>query len=320
MFLLPYETTVCKTLYNPTSGGKVYPKQYVDQIENAIKKANIYLPIPPVDARNGEVLDYSGQITPVDDYEDINKFTQIVNIGDHKEPKLVVDARLYKKIEQRTGIPRILQQNEWQFQYIRMALNIKLLREGPDFLHRLGDIPVKVFYNWISGILTQKYNLPPESTQAIWVICAVYYFAMQDDELMEPGQERDRLIPIISRLTYIPAGFITDVIDTLGSLRGAGDLAYEISTNGRSIRMGKLKFSDLQLLVSPSWFGTASRENVGVALEHMPTYITLIYMALADRSYRKTVLSQKVEMVSRSDDASRFINLVNEAVSSQFVK
>ncbi|MFO5979474.1 hypothetical protein ACLBSL_32845, partial [Klebsiella pneumoniae] len=66
--------------------------------------------------------------------------------------------------------------------------------------------------------------------------------------------------------------------------------------------------------------GTASRENVGVALEHMPTYITLIYMALADRSYRKTVLSQKVEMVSRSDDASRFINLVNEAVSSQFVK
>ncbi|MFO5452816.1 hypothetical protein ACLBO7_30125, partial [Klebsiella pneumoniae] len=91
--------------------------------------------------------------------------------------------------------------------------------------------------------------------------------------------------------TYIVAGIIADVIDTLGPLHNAGDLAYEISTNGRSIRMGKLKFSDLQLLVSPSRFGTASRENVGVALEHMPTYITLIYMALADRSHLRIIIT-----------------------------
>ncbi|MFO6285171.1 hypothetical protein ACLBVW_37040, partial [Pseudomonas aeruginosa] len=78
---------------------------------------------------------------------------------------------------------------------------IKLLREGPDFLHRLGDIPVKVFYNWISGILTQKYSLPPVSTKAIWVICAVYYFAMQDADLTGPGQEGDRLIQMASANT-----------------------------------------------------------------------------------------------------------------------
>ncbi|MFO5836847.1 hypothetical protein ACLBSM_32670, partial [Klebsiella pneumoniae] len=70
----------------------------------------------------------------------------------------------------------------------------------------------------------------------------VSFLAMHDVYLTVPGQDRDRLIPIISRLTYIPAGFIADVIDTLGPLHNAGDLAYEISTNGRSIRMGKLKF------------------------------------------------------------------------------
>ncbi|MFO5979659.1 hypothetical protein ACLBSL_33850, partial [Klebsiella pneumoniae] len=62
--MLPYETTVCKTLYNPTGGGKLYPKQYVDQIENAIKKDNVYLAIRPVDARKVEALMNKGQFIP----------------------------------------------------------------------------------------------------------------------------------------------------------------------------------------------------------------------------------------------------------------
>lgn len=306
MYLLPYETTICR----------LYPK--LDTIKNAVRRAALELPLPPVKTPAGSVVNDTGFITPrVEHDEDVPTFTQYLNIGDNTDFKLIIDGRQYMKYDTRTGEYRLVAQNDWSYQCIRMALNVKLLKEGSVFFSRLTDIPAKVFTRWVSGALINKYILPPEAQQAVSVICAYYYFAMLNDELENPSDERVRMIPTIARITSVPAEFISDMVDQLGVLSNIEDLAHNLSEHGRTLRLNNLKWRDIFILLSPSWFGVNSRENIGIALEHLPTFIAMVYMALADRSYRKTIITQRAESVARGNELSSFINLVNNAVATQ---
>ncbi|MOA32236.1 hypothetical protein D3C78_1534380 [compost metagenome] len=141
---------------------------------------------------------------------------------------------------------------------------------------------------------------------------------MTSSELREPGQARAQFAPIVARITGVPPEFVLDVMETMGSLHSAKDLIHEMSVNSRQQRTGELQYGDLFALISTSWFGVNSRENVGVALEHLPTYIAMLYMAIAERSYRKTVITQRAEATARGNDLKVFTDLVFKAVSDQF--
>jgi hypothetical protein len=246
-------------------------------------------------------------------------FTQYIDIGSQGEPKLLIDGRQYFKYDARQGTYRLAANNDWSFQCIRMALNTRLLKGDDSMFSRLGDIPAKVFTRWVSGPLVTKFGLTIESQMALWVICAYYYYAMCMPELQDANQEaRQQFASVVSRITGVPPDFVINVILDVGPLKNADDLAEAMSTKSYQERTGKLKFQDLFLLLSNSWFGTNSRENVGVALEHLPTYIAMLYMAVGDRSYRKTVLSQRADTVARPHELKGFTDMVFRQVSEQY--
>lgn len=308
MFSLPYQTTVCG----------IYPKH--QQVLQACRRAEIDLPFPLVETPAGNVLANSAFVTPREEHEAIPNFTQIINIGEPNKPRLVVDSRQYMKYDPRSNAYSLVAQNDWQFQCIRLALNNRLLSGDEGFFNRLTDLPAKVFHRWVSGVLITRYNLSIESQMALYVITAYYYYAMSIPELRQPGADREQFASIISRITSVPPDFVLDTIADVGPLENASDLIKEMSTNSRQQRTGVLKFGDLFALISTSWFGVNSRENVGVALEHLPTFIAMLYMAIADRSYRKTVITQRAESLARGNDLKVFTDLVFKAVSDQFTK
>jgi hypothetical protein len=167
--------------------------------------------------------------------------------------------------------------------------------------------------------MVTKFGLTIESQMSLWVICAYYYYAMCMPELQEADPAaRQQFAPVVSRITGVPPDFVYDVIDEVGPLRNVDDLAEAMSTNSRQERTGKLKFQDIYLLLSNSWFGTNARENVGVALEHLPSYIAMLYMAVADRSYRKTVITQRADTVARPNELKQFSDMAFRQVSEQY--
>ncbi|BEG72649.1 hypothetical protein RVBP21_2770 [Pseudomonas phage BRkr] len=308
MFSLPYQTTVCG----------IYPKY--QQVIAAARRAEIDLPFPLVETPGGNQLMNSAFVTPREEHEAIPNFTQIINVGEPNKPRLLIDSRQYMKFDARSQKYSLIAQNDWQFQCVRLALNNRLLSGDEAFFNRLSDLPAKVFHRWVSGVLITRYNLPIESQMALFVITAYYYYAMSTPELRQPGEEREKFAPIISRCTSVPPEFVLDVAATMGKLENASDLIHEMSVNSRQQRTGELKFGDLFALISTSWFGVNSRENVGVALEHLPTFIALLYMAIAERSYRKTVITQRVESLARGNELKVFTDLVFKAVSEQFTR
>lgn len=309
MFSLPYQTTIC-SMYNK-----------LDQLVSKVKRASLDLEYPVVKTPADYTLDNAHFVTPRQEHEEIPTFTQYINIGEPNKPNLLIDSRQYMKYNDKTGLYVINGVNDWSFQCIRMALNLQLLKADETIFSRLGDIPAKVFHRWVSGALITKYNLPIQSQMAMFVISAYYFYAMCNYELQEADHtSRTEFAPIISRITGVPPDFVLDVIETVGPLKNASDLAHAMSTCSLQERTGVLKFGDLFLLLSNSWQGINKRENVGVALEHMPTYIAMVYMAIADRSYRQTVITQRVDSVARGNDVKIFTDLVFKLVNSQYIE
>jgi len=309
MFSLPYQTTICS----------MYKK--LDQLLPKVRRAALDLEFPVVKTPADYTLDNAHFVTPRQEHEDIPTFTQYINIGEPNNPNLLIDSRQYMKYDIKTGLYRINGVNDWSFQCVRMALNLQLLKSDETIFSRLGDLPAKVFHRWVSGALITKYNLELQSQMALFVITAYYFYAMCNYELQEPDVEaRTQFAPIISRITGVPPDFVLDVIETVGPLKDANDLAYAMSTKSLQGRTGELKFTDLYLLLSNSWQGVNARENVGVALEHMPTYIAMVYMGIADRSYRRTVITQRAEGLARGQDLKIFTDLVFKLVNAQYAE
>lgn len=309
MVTLPYQTKICS----------IYPQSQLDKLRREVSKAQLSVPFPQVKTSAGHLLKNCFMVTPLPEHEDIPLFTQYVDIGTVNEPKLLIDGRQYFKLEPRSGTYRLVANNDWTFQCIRLALNSRLLKGDESMFSRLGDVPAKVFSRWVTGPLISKFGLPIESQMAMFVIAAYYYYAMCIPELQEADPaKREEFAPVVSRVTGIPPDTVINTIIEVGNLSNAEDLAFALSTKSFQERTGTLQYKDLFVLLANSWFGINARENVGVALEHLPTYIAMLYMSIADRSYRKTVITQRADTVARPHELKSFTDLVFRQVSEQY--
>ena len=309
MYTLPYQTKICS----------IYSQASLDKLHREVNRAALNVPFPQVKTPAGYLLKNCYFVTPIPEHEDIPMFTQYIDIGTPGEPKLLIDGRQYFKYEPRQGTYRLTATNDWSFQCIRMALNTRLLKGDEAMFSRFGDVPAKVFSRRVSGPLVTKFGLTIESQMALWVICAYYYYAMCMPELQDANPEsRQQFAPVVSRITGVPPDFVINTILEVGPLRDAEDLAEEMSTKSHQERTGQLKFRDLYILLSNSWFGTNSRENVGIALEHLPTYIAMLYTAIGNRSFNKTAITQRADTVARPHELKSFTDLVFRQVSEQY--
>lgn len=308
MITLPYQTKICHQ----------YTQALLDKIRREANKAELSLPFPAVKTPNGVTIKDCYFVTPAPEHEDIPIFTQYIDLGQPGKPRLLIDGRRYFKLEPRSGTYRLVANNDWSFECVRLALNIATLTGDETAFSRLGDVPAKVFNRWVSGPLITRYQLSPESMQALYVITAYYYYSMLMPEIGEGGSEdRIRFAPVVSRISGVPPDFVIDIISEVGDLNNIDDLVFAMSTKSRQERTGELKFKDLYLLLSTSFF--SRREDVGVALEHLPTYIAMLYTAIADRSYRKTAIMQRAEQVARPHDLKSFTDMTFGLVSQQYL-
>lgn len=291
----------------------------VDRITNALKRADIENPLPSLTTPAGNQIRDAFFVPPTEDYSDVPGFTQFVNIGTAGKPKWVIDARPYMSWNRRSDSYRLVASNDYSFQCMRLVLTQILADEGGEFFHRLGDIPIKAFVRWITLALAQRFGLTLEYQARVSVVCAYYYHTMLRDEADLSDDDRNRLIPQIARVTAVPNNIIIEVLDNMGSLKDAEAFATALRDGSGTVGLSQLKFIDLYTLVANSWIGVNAREHVGVALEHVPSFVAMVYAAAGERSYRKTMISRRVETTGRTHELTRFADQLYRSIQSRFV-
>lgn len=305
MLLMPYDTTQ----------GRMYQ---VDKIVTEIKRAQIEAPLPEVETPAGNVLKNICLITPNDAYEDVKQFTQFVNMGTDQEPKLVIDGRQFTKWDRRTDTYRLTASNDWMFQCVRLALTARCLKDGPGEIRRFGDIPALTFIKWITRAVVPKYSLDEATELKVMVVCAFYYYGMIDPDIATDKDARAELVNVVYRLTKVSHRSILEISDGIKSLKTFDDLAKTIANDIGTIRLGDIKGADILVLIQGSFFGIYSREHVGVAVEHLPTFIAMVYTCIQDRSYKRYTLATRALSSGTQKEQKDFLDAVYRQVAGVF--
>lgn len=305
MLVSPYDTTICR-------------HYKVDQIKSDLIKSEILNPFAKIQTPVGNTVRDAFVVTPNSVHDHISGFTQPVNIGTSEKSKWIIDGRSYMRWDRRNDTYRLVGENDYSFQCVRLALIQALQEHGQHVFFRLGDVPAKTFVRWITLALGQRFNLDLEHQIRVSVIAAYYYYTQLSEHLRLTPEEVQMRAPMVSRITSVPASDAMEIGMELGPLSNAEHLAAAIASHSGTVRLNELKFADLYTIIAGSWIGVNARENVGVALEHIPTWIALVYAALDERSYRKTVLSQRAQTAGRQADLKQFTDAVFRLVSVRF--
>lgn len=302
----PYDTMICQHYKSAA-------------ITQSLHRVKITDPYPVLTTPMGNVVRNACFVPPKSNYDDIAGFTQCVDIGTTQDPLWVLDARPYMRWDRREDSYRLVAENDFAFQCVRLALTQVAQTGDRAAFYRLGDLPGKAFIRWLGQALSQRFNLSLEHQIRVAVIIGFYYYTQMSKSLHLEGEKLILRAKHVARLTGVLPSVALELGEQLGNLATGTDLAQQLAAHSGSVRLQGLKFTDLYTIVSASWIGVHARENVGVALEHIPTWVAMVYASLDEKSYRKTIISQRAaNAMPRQADVNNFTTAVYQLVSTRF--
>lgn len=283
MIITPYQSTTCKD-YD-------LKRVVADVMEERI---------------NGKLIP-QGRIELVGPESTIPVFTQPLTrleFGDRRDaPNLVVDARAMVKLTRNSDQPWVVS-NYNEFDLMRVRSRFQLLWQSEDYarqnLLRVGDLPAIVWVNWISKTLSYRLSLDPLQQLHLAVLCGYYYVCLFNTEGEFNDTAKAKSAVMISRWTNTSVSEVLEVIDSQPYYATIRDFVDNAKRSIETSRMEQLNLGLLYVLLGGSWYGSSSsRETVGVALEHPPTFLALINASLQLRSFRSANLAKVVQQATK---------------------
>ncbi len=307
MLIDPYGALIC-SVYNKAN------------IVNEITNVAIRYPLPQLVTPLGRIVPGCFFVPPIDEYDNsVAGFTQFVNINTmrhgKKEKQTVIDGRKLFRFDRRTEEFVVTSSNDLLFHIIRLVLTKELEENGSSSLARYSDVPMATFIRWITVGISTRFNIDLASQMNVSIIAALYFLTQLQDgnrELIfnsgvKNNEEAEKYAILIANKLKVPGTKVLEITDQMTEdMVNPNRFVEAISKYSGSMRLDGLKFIDLFNILSSSWFGTNHRENVGLSLEHIPTFMSMVYMAAHERSYRRTIITQRLEAANKRPEIASY--------------
>jgi len=177
----------------------------------------------------------------------------------------------------------------------RALLEVSMYEDGDaKELYLAGDAPLWVFVNWLANRISANIGLDPVSQIELQIIFALHYVGMHgfiESDISDT--ERGRVATRIGRVLRLP---VDKVLEIWGEWAMSGSLAQTVNLAHERISSSRIKLLTpamiLQLATGTAgWRGAHSREVVGVALEHAPTWHFMVFAAAFSDAYKRSTLA-----------------------------
>lgn len=300
MFRSAYETTITKS-FNI--------KKTIEAVQEAFITAREQF-VNPVDTETQKVIS-EGVYLINPGHSEIPLFTHPLEIEVNKKKFVAVDVRNFTRLKQDRSIS-ITSPLDYSFSTLRGILT---QRWGDELqykdLSNIGIIPMRIFSQWITNIVTIRLGLTPDIQIRLAVIAAYYYYCLCFDDKNETFDEREKqkAIVTVTRATYADMANVTNILEPIEFLPNVDALVEAIKVHGNSLRYEQFNTAFLYTIINGSWFGSNAKEVLAVSLEHVPTWISLAWVCLAERGYKNTKIGQILYNV-KSDEIDAFIRNV----------
>lgn len=225
--------------------------------------------------------------------------------NDHSQ-QTFVDVRTVTRLN-RDGTIEITQLDEFNIICARAALENKAVNGRISDLLEVGNFPIIVYMRWLGQIIGNQLSLEPVAQLRTSVIAAAFFITQfEEEKVIGKFSERAkaRMASIIAKGSYVTPESVLQILNDVPAMNSIEEFVEALKQHGGSIRFERFNAALLAQFVSRSWWGDSSGTISGVALEHPPTFLALVYAALQMHGYKDAPLSNVVKQCNNKGDGT----------------
>ncbi len=282
---------IYRQAYDTTMGAAVSNIRSVrDAVSIAIINDNLYFSDFNEYESNGETLPIliTGS-TPKQ--ADIPNFVHAIFGANRNLNWVVMDVRRFVNVD-KDGKVTVRSSSDFLLAEARMLMSAAWMKEDISDIKNNLTFAGEIYGAWLSHSISSKFGLDPKDQASLNCLAQYFYMTLFEDLLAEDFKER-AVLKINNNMRVGPK-FVFDLIENLPELRTINDFCEAVKNSLDNVRLKDFNLALLLTCISNSWFGVNAKEMMSVALEHPPTWICIVYAALTDRSFRKSMIATTV--------------------------
>lgn len=305
--------TTFQTCYK-TTAGLVNAKHNFDQtLDRTLKEALI---ASSLSKRNFGIAPI-GQVKAVfiagldDTDSSVPAFIHPYLIQSKEQQYLISDIRAFKNstsqyINEREFEAAIRNKAEYYLTKNRTALELEWIAGNKEQLRTRFSFAGTIYSAWISQATGKAYGLDFQDQKTIQAISLYYYHTLFNEEAKLSGRSLEIAIIHTIKITKLSDKEVDEIFAAIPPLKNANDLTIAIRDGVKNVRLKDFNLGMLLTLVKNSWYGNNAKDLISVALEHPPTWITIVGTALSEKTYKASPIYRLIESQNRQGNAQEF--------------
>ena len=217
---------------------------------------------------------------------------------------IALDLRSCVKLSDDKESYEIKNESEYQLALLRFTMTAMWFIDKESALYAL-KLPHFAFATWLSDNLTKKFGLDMNDQVKLKVLGLYYYSKLFTNEYT--NDDFDKLL-IRVKDEIINPGLLEEIKDSIETkVENIDDFCkacYEVTGN---IRLKNLDFNVMVNIVANNWNGAIGKELAMLSLEHPPTWISLVYSSLTQRSFSKSYIGSIVDKLDKRGKGDEFL-------------
>jgi hypothetical protein len=215
--------------------------------------------------------------------------------------------------------PVIRLSSEYQLHKGRTILNLQWLNHEEQSI-RLGlSFASLVYANWISDAVSNNFALDGRERLILQVIAFTFH-QMQHYDWKTLSENNKELLVAQAEIRFtFPNGnaFISDIIAKLTMMNDMNDFCTNVRNVLENIRLKDFNAGILVTLIGSTWHSYNGKEIIAVALEHPPTWDSIVFVAANNKSYNNYGISRLVTRLNKREAVTAFSKEYMGLVSHQ---
>jgi hypothetical protein len=224
--------------------------------------------------------------------------------------RLAVDVRGFGKWDSAQQQYVVRDTAAYQGLHIRSELNKVWLEDnGPDRIRALSILPLSIYASWIGEAIAKRLALEAQDQFTVSVLAAIFYLNLfwQKDRSLDPNKlDKTFLVSTITRGLNYRAEMVYDIVEQHAGLVDVAAFCEACKKYSQSTRLRDLNTSTLYGMTGGYWYGVNGREIIATAIEHPPTWLSILWQAMYIRGYQNAGLTKILERNTYKKQSSQF--------------
>lgn len=224
---------------------------------------------------------------------------------------LCSDLRLFvnpREFDAYSNNPKVKNISEYNLIVDRAILTSMWLDGKQDKILADFDFGGTVYASWLTDVVAKRYALDGRDQLMFTILAYTFYVMLFIEDTTVTNDIKEMCsIKLLNKLR-IPRQLIDEVYANEMSLIDIHSFCETVKSILKNIRLDYLNLGIFVTLIGNSWYGVNHEKILSVAVEHPPTWLSLLYGAMNDRGFRNTAISKTAERLNKRGEGSTFLN------------